>query len=72
MPALADHVGVPAEVAPPTTRIALAPPPPPPCGLLKIQDAILRDAAADLATIEVQMARAQSTHLRTGRIAGGP
>lgn len=60
-PALADHLVVPAEVPPPITQGTLAPPPPPPGGLLMIQDAILRDAAADVARIELQMARAQST-----------
>jgi hypothetical protein len=37
-----------------------AAPPPPQCGLLMIQEAILRDAAADVAGIGLQMARAQS------------
>jgi hypothetical protein len=59
MPALADHLVAPPGVPPPITQAALAPPPP--CGLLKIQDAILRDAAADVARIELRMARAQST-----------
>lgn len=59
MPALADHLVAPPGVPPPNTPVALAPPPP--CGLLMIQEAILRDAAADLAGIESQMARAQST-----------
>ena len=59
MPALADHLIVPPGMPPPITQVTLAPPPP--CGLLKIQDAILRDAAADVARIELQMARAQST-----------
>ena len=61
MPALADHPVVRPGVPPPTTQVTLAPPPPPPCGLLMIQEAILRDAAADVAGIELQMARAQST-----------
>jgi hypothetical protein len=61
MPALADHPVVRPEVPPPTTQVRLVPPPPPPCGLLMIQEAILRDAAADVAGIELQMARAQST-----------
>jgi hypothetical protein len=60
MPALADHPLVPG-VPPPVTQVASAPPPPPPCGLLRIQDAILHDAAADIARIELQMTRAQST-----------
>ncbi len=61
MPALADHPVVRPGVPPPTMQVTLAPPPPPPCGLLMIQEAILRDAAADVAGIELQMARAQST-----------
>ena len=60
MPALADHPVVRPGAPPPNTQVTLAPPPPPPCGLLMIQEAILRDAAADLAGIELQMARAQS------------
>ncbi len=59
MPALADHPIVRPGVPPPTTQVTLAPPPP--CGLLMIQEAILRDAAADVAGIELRMARAQST-----------
>ena len=61
MSALAEHPVVWPGVPPPTTQITLAPPPPRPCGLLMIQEAILRDAAADVAGIELQMARAQST-----------
>ena len=61
MPTLADHLVVPPGVPPPTARVTMAPPPPPSCGLLMIQEAILRDAAADVAGIESQMARAQST-----------
>jgi hypothetical protein len=59
MPALADHLVVRPGVPAPTTQVTLAPPPP--CGLLMIQEAILRDAAADVAGIELRMARAQST-----------
>jgi hypothetical protein len=61
MPALADDLVVTAAVPPRMTPVRLAPPPPPPCGLLKIQDAILRDAAADVVGIASQMARAPST-----------
>lgn len=61
MPTLADHLVARPGVPPPTARVAPVPPPPPPCGLLMIQEAILRDAAADVAGIELQMARAQST-----------
>jgi hypothetical protein len=60
MPALADHLVVRPGVPPPTVQGATAAPPPPPCGLLMIQQAILRDAAADIAGIELQMARAGS------------
>lgn len=62
MPALADHLVLRPGVPPPTTQVTLAPPPPPPppCGLLMIQEAILRDAAADVAGIELQMTRAPS------------
>ena len=60
MPALAEHPVVPPGVPPPTTQVTLAPPPPSSCGLLRIQEAILRDAAADVAGIESQMTRAQS------------
>jgi hypothetical protein len=58
MPALADRLAGRPEIPPPTRGAAA--PPPPPCGLLMIQEAILRDAAADVAGIELQMARAQS------------
>jgi hypothetical protein len=61
MPALAGQLVARPGVPPPTTQVTLAPPPPPPCGLLMIQEAILRDAAADVAGIELHMARAQST-----------
>ena len=60
MPAVADPVVVPPGLPPPTTGDAAAAPPPPPCGLLMIQAAILRDAATDLAGIELRMARAES------------
>lgn len=56
MPALADHLVRPG-VPPPTAQGAAAAPPPPSCGLLTIQEAILRDAAVDVAGIKLQMAR---------------
>src|SRR4051812_43315187 len=61
MPALADQLVARPGVPPPATQVTLAPQPPPPCGLLMIQEAMLRDAAADVAGIELEMARAQST-----------
>ena len=61
MPALADHLVGRPGVPPPTTQDAAAPRPPPPCGLLIIQEAILREPAADVAGMELQMARSQST-----------
>ena len=60
MPALAEHLVARPGVPPPTMQGATAAPPPPPCGLLMIQQAIMRDAATDVAGIELQMARAQS------------
>ena len=39
----------------PTTERPAAKPRPPPCGLLLITRAILRDAAADVALLELQM-----------------
>ena len=60
MPTRADHLVVRHEVSPPTTRGAATAPSPPPRGLLTIQEAILRDAAADVAGTELQMGRAQS------------
>lgn len=64
MPALAEHLVLRPGAPAPTAQVQTAPPPPPPCDLLMIQEAILRDAAADVAGIELQMTRAQSTAWR--------
>jgi hypothetical protein len=61
MPALAERLVLRPGAPAPTRRAAAAPPPSAACALLMIQEAILRDAAADVARIGLQMARAQST-----------
>src|SRR5436190_15463483 len=58
MPPLADHIIEPAPREPTLTAGGEARPP---RGLLMIQEAILRDAATDLARIELQWAGAPST-----------